>query len=224
MADIDIINMGLGRLGIGYMVKSITPPDDNQIAGTAAFWYPQARNQLLRRGAWSWCRKGVALALIDATGTYYPGYQYIYEYPSDCQSLKAVTTSAGNRNTTYAGNWWWNSQAAVGGPARIPYEVISLADGSGKAIATDISNAYALYFFYQTLTDTYDDLFIDALAWRFGAEAGGPLKASPQLVQQARKYAQEAYMEALAQALNEEQQDYEKDSVSILIRQGGYGW
>jgi hypothetical protein len=235
LQDVDICNMGLGYLGISTQIQSIAPPDNNEQAKNCAFWYPKCLAELLQIAPWSFAYKNAVLAsdssLAGASGTVggtfaFPGWPYAYVYPNDCLQAIAVTTYSGQRlGPAFWSNWWWPITGMTYAIPKIPYKIVqSTANPGQQMILCDVPSSstsplYIFYIEYVTNTAQFTPLFCNALAFEIGYRVGMSLRsANPQKVQFCQAAAKQARLEALAQVLNESQQDMERDSPSTMAR------
>jgi hypothetical protein len=219
LADVDICNMALSHLGISQQIQSISPPDQSPQAAACAFWYPKMRNWLLRSAPWNFAYLSQALA---SDATVFPGWAYAYQYPNDCLQAVAVTTSAGLRFGNSYWNNWWSQGPFNGAIPKIPFKVVqSQAVAGQQAILCDLPPSSPVYLFYiQCVTNTalFDSMFSDALALYLASRVGGPLRADLNRVKMAAAGAEGMRLQALAQTMNEAQQDLERVSPSISAR------
>lgn len=215
-SEVEICNLALYRTGSTVRITSLNETVERTDAvRQAGFLYPLVRDQLLATAPWGFARKSVALATV--TDTTFPGWGYVYEYPSDCIQAAAVCDSGGQRSSVY-----WNDWCGFGGPTinipKVPYQVGSRASGGSNVIMTDLPSAYLFYLFRQTITNTFTPLFTDALAWKLGAELGMAGQLNPERVNRCLQMYEPTLMRAMAQMMNEAQQDPERDSPSIQAR------
>jgi hypothetical protein len=233
LAEVDIANMALSYLGISNQIQAFT--DQNEQAKACGFWYPKCRDELLRMAPWSFAYTSAQLASDASTsgvagsiGAQYafPGWKYGYVYPNDCLQAIAITTYAGQRSgNSYWTNYWQGSIGIAPQVQKIPYKIVQSTANPGQLmLVCDIlaSATTPLYLFYiQCVTNTaqFDVLFSDALSWSIAHKVGMTLRsANPNKVQYAQAMAKQARLEALAQVLNEFQQDNERDSPSVQAR------
>ena len=219
LADVDICNMALSHLGLSQQIQSIDPPDQSPQAAALAFWYPKMRNWLLRSAPWNFAYVSQILA---SDATVFPGWAYAYQYPNDCLQMVAVTTSAGLRFGNSYWNNWWNHGPFDSCIPKIPFKVVQSAAVQGQqAILCDLSTAAPAYVFYiQCVTNTalFDAMFSDCLSFYMASRVGGPLRADMNRVKMAAAAAEGMRLQALAQTMNEAQQDRERVSPSISVR------
>ena len=233
LAEVDIANMGLSMLGISTQIQAFT--DQSEQAKACAFWYPKCRDELLRSAPWNFAQQSIVLAsdgsIAGPPGTIgatvaSPGWRYAYVYPNDCLQAVAVTTYAGQRvGQQYWGNFWYPYNGMIPVMPKIPYKIAQSTANPGQLmILCDLlaqANAplYLLYIQCVTNTALFDVLFSGGLAALVGWKVGLALRsANPAKVQYCQTMAEKARLEALAQSLNEMQQDRERDSPSVLAR------
>jgi hypothetical protein len=222
LSDVDHCNMALSHLSISQTIQSISPPDQSPAAQACAFWYPKMRNWLLRMAPWNFADVNMALASDTTTA---PGWNYAYQYPNDCLQLLAVTTQYGQRfGAQFWSNFWSNFAGSplTGAIPKIPTKVVQSTMSPGNlAILCDLPSTSPVYAFYiQCVTNTalFDALFSDCLSLYIASRIGGPLRANIQKVAAIAEAAQMMRLQALAQAMNESQQDPERVSPSISVR------
>lgn len=216
-SPVDFSNMGLYRAGSSIRITSLNESTERtEAVRQAAFFWPLVRDQVLESAPWGCARKCVVLA-VDPTTTY-PGYPYVYQYPADCLHAVAVCDSGGLRAPMY---WlsWWGCQFTSGFVApKVPFQIGTSADGNSNVIMTDIANAYLYYIFRQTVTNTYSPLLGDALGWKMGSDLGGAVNANAGRVTRCIQMYESTLSRAMAQMMNEAQQDQAPDSPSIQAR------
>lgn len=214
-SEVEISNMALYRVGSSIRITSLDESvEKNEAVRQCGFWYPIVRDQVLAAAPWGFARKSVAMAAV--TDTSFPGWGFVYQYPADCIQAAAVCDSGGVRN----GSFWlscWNWGPTLNVP-KVPFQVGSRAGGDSNVLMTDLASAYLYYIFRQTVTATFTPLFIDALAWKLAGELGGTVQANAARVQRAQQMYQPTLDKAVAQMLNEAQQDPDRDSPSIQAR------
>lgn len=220
LSETDICNMALSHLSISQTIQSINPPDKSQEAQACAFWYPKMRNWLLRMAPWNFAYVNLTLASDSTT---MPGWKFAYQYPSDCLQLIAVTTQAGMRfGQVFWSNYWGNYSGMNGSIPKIPTKVVQSTGVPGElAIMCDLSPVSPVYAFYiQCVTNTalFDALFADCLSLYVGSRIGGPLRSDGKKVAAVAAAAQGMRLQAIAQSMNESQQDPERVSPSISVR------
>jgi hypothetical protein len=224
LSEVDHANMALSNLGIAIGIQSFN--DKTAEAKACAVWYSKARDQLLKSAPWGFAYLAQALASdgSNVAGTLfaYPGWRYAFQYPNDCLQAIAVTTVYGQRlgQFYWASYWGYPYQSGLNAWPKIPFKIVqSTAVPGQKAILADIAApAYLWYISCVTDPAMFDSLFSDALGWLLAAKIGGPLRSSVDKIQAANQMAKSACSSALAQCMNEAQQDPERVSPSISIR------
>lgn len=216
-SQIDIANMALYRVGSSIRITTFDESvEKTDAVRQAAFWYPITRDEVLASAPWGFARKSVALAAV--TDTTFPGWNVVYEYPEDCVQGVAVCDSGGVRNSTF----WMNAfrdEQTVNVP-KVPFQVGSRGDGDSNVIMTDIDQAYLYYIFRQTVTATFSPLFVSAFAWKLGSELGSAVQAKADRIQRCLQMYEQTLGRAMAQMMNEAQQDPDRESPSVQVR----GW
>lgn len=216
-SPVDIANMGLYRAGSSIRITSLTDSTEKTDAvRQAAFFWPLVRDQVLQSAPWGCARKCLALALDPDTT--YPGYQYVYQYPDDCLQAVAVCDSGGLRGPSYWMSWWGCRLTSGFTAPKVPFQVGTSADGQRNVIMTDIAGAYLYYIFRQTVTNTYSPLLTDAMGWKMGVELGSAVNANAGRVTRCIQMYEPTLSRAMAQMMNEAQQDVATDSPSIQAR------
>lgn len=111
-SKVDICNMALGHLGNYGTISNIdTPTNDKET--TFALWYDICRQNFLKTVMPNFClaRKIVAQVVAAAPFGSELGYQYAYEYPSDCLKLLGVGELREKENNySVEGNLIWTSE------------------------------------------------------------------------------------------------------------------
>lgn len=215
-SEVQIYNMALSRVGIGQRVESTS--ERTTPAKTCAFWFPLCRDEVLRDGNWPFAQRAVALAA--AAGQTFPGWQYVYGYPSGALKIQHVTDEQGvrlARSSIFAPDYVYTQvhPALFTGQ---PYEVALGSDGTTKVILTDQPDAYAIYTAQVTDPTVLPMDFVSALAWKLASEIALPLQAPPGAADRALNAYSAFVSRAKANGLNESQSDPERDPPSINAR------
>jgi len=193
LAEVDICNMALSHLGIGQQIQSINPPDASEQAKACAFWYPKARNFVLRDAPWNFAYTYTTLVsdgtLMAQYPYAYPGWTYAYQYPGDCLMGIAVSTYGGIRwGPAFWAAWWFPYPTNAIPIPKIPWKIAqSMAVPGQLIILTDITSP-AYFFYIQCVTNTaqFDVEFSDALSLYLAWKIAGPLRANVQKAQAAQ--------------------------------------
>lgn len=224
--------MALSHLGISLTVQSLNPPDNTPQASAVAFWYSKCRDELLQSAPWKFAYNVINLVqepVPSITGPQLgfaaPGWHYSYQYPGDCLQPVAVTTLAGQRfGPQFWLGYWWPTVGMTLTIPKIPFKVVESQANPGQLsilcdlLATPQDPLYLFYIQQVTSTAQFDPMFCNALSYLIGWRAGGLLRASMEKVQYCQSNYVNAKNEALAQHLNANQQDLERDSPSIVAR------
>ncbi|HXH24045.1 MAG TPA: hypothetical protein VNI78_02275 [Vicinamibacterales bacterium] len=210
-SEVDLYNMALSRVGISQTIGE--PNERTEPARICRRWFDHCRDECLRNFPWSMARKAKQLALLDQE---FPGYAYVYQYPSDCLFALAVIPEEGLR---YPVNWLdiWQERINQQAP-KIAFERALRADGNSQVILTDLSEAWLLYIARVTTTSVWDVDFVNMLAWRLAMEVGPPLKADARLVRNAMDMYEAMRGRATANDFNEGYPDAEPDAPSVAAR------
>lgn len=224
--------MALGHLGISITVQSLNPPDPNLQGQVGAFWYPKCRDQLLQSAPWNFADTNVNLVqepvpapLGPQLGNAAPGWPYSYQYPNDVLQPLQVTTIAGQRYGPqfWLGYWFPYTGITLTIP-KIPYKIVESQANPGNLcilcdyLATAQSPLYLFYIQCVTNTAQFDPMFSDTLSYLLAWKGGQQLRADPQKIAECKETYKLMRLETLAQHLNANQQDLERDSPSITAR------
>lgn len=232
VADVDIASMAAAHLGISILIQSLTPPDNSPQAKAMAFWYPKCRDELLQSAPWNFAdtytnlvQEPVPSSTGPQMGYAAPGWPFSYQYPNDVLQAIAVTNIAGQRfGPQFWVNYWWPYTGMQLTIPKFPFKIMESKSNPGQlCIVLDYqASAQApLYLFYiQAVTNTalFDPMFVTALSYLLGWRAGTTLRADKDKVQACQANYKQARLDALAQHLNANQQDLERDSPSITAR------
>lgn len=210
-SQVGIFNMALGRLGISTVVRTLD--EDSTERKICSVWYDQTLDFVQRDFPYPFTTTAAALAVSLDT---FPGWEYVYSYPSECLNILAICDETGLRQTLGYLLSFPERLAFIQRP--VPWQIASATDGVGRVVLTDLANAYAVYTRRYDDTESMPPDFVSTFAWRLAFETGSPLKVDPQKSDRAlQMYFQEKGTTA-ATALNESHQDPQPDSPSILAR------
>ena len=231
LGEIDIANMALTYAGISQQLQSFD--DKNPQAKSCKQWYPIVRDQVLQSAPWSFALTSQVLASdgsnIGPANTQganfaFAGWKYGYQYPNDALQVIAVTNLAGRRNGwSIWGEYWGSYGRGRAYMPKMPYEISQSTTTPGqRMIACDYGPSSPLYcWFIGRITDTglFTPLFCEALAQALGWRVGLATRSSEKdRIAGCKADAGKALYAALAQVLNEQQQDREATSPSISVR------
>jgi hypothetical protein len=209
-SKIDICNAALIKLG--QDIRIVTFGEQTKAGRLFAVIWDRILEYVLADAAWPFATKSVALALLDEPAL---GWQYAYDYPSDCLNAITVCTEDGVRSAArcaFAGNVYPNANE---------FEV--LQGEQSAIIATDLESAYLIYSSRVDDTGKFPPLFVDALSSRLAIEAAPALaseiglRLAPQLEQ---KYLA-AKFKANAHDMNEGNDQREMYSPTLASRGDG---
>ncbi len=212
-SKVELFNIAIGRIGIGQQIAD--PEERTEPARQCRRFYDFCRRKLLRNHPYSFARQAAALALTAQT---FPGYAFVYDYPNACIELLEIIPEEGLRWQQGAflfGNWDERDEWRI---PRIAYQRILRTDAQAQAIATDLTEAWAVFTTDVSVIDLWPEDAIDALAWCLAAEVGGPLKADPRLVQLAWNTYENHKIRSAGNDMNEGYPDPEPDAPSVMAR------
>lgn len=213
-ADTDIANLALGRLGVSQAIASLT--EQSTPARICARFYDQCRQEVLRAHPWACATTCVALAEVEDQD--FPGWEFVYGYPSNCLMVHAVADESGIRQSQTlicAADWdtWSVLQQRL-----LPWQTAMRTDGASQVLLSDFADAWAFFTYDATNVGLFTPDLRSVIAWRLAMEVGGPLKAKADMIQ----YATQSYglwlNSASAQSMNEGRDDRTPDSESISCR------
>jgi len=214
MDQTGLYNTTLGRLGINKVVAS--PIENSVEAKTCNRFYEQCRQEVLRAYPWGFATKAEALAVVS--GETFPGWGYVYQYPSGCLNMRCVGDESGMRRLrSYAFTrdpFYWNFLQQT----RQPWTVALKADGASQVLLSDNVGAWGFFTVDVTNTGAWPVDFASVLAWRLAIEAGGPLSAKGELVTAAESRYMTWFSHATAATMNEQKDDEPAESESIRCR------
>lgn len=170
---ISICNMALSAVG-GYAIASL----DEQSAEARACLqhYEPCRDEVLRAFEWPFATKVVALPTV--ADVRFPGWEYVYAFPSDCLFARAVIPPNGQLVPV------------------VLFEVRASNNGTSKYIVTDLAQAYLEYTAKIEDPTMYDPQFVRALSCYLGAQIAVALSSDGNK----RKEMMELYLYAISMA------------------------
>jgi hypothetical protein len=170
---------------------------------------------VLRAFPWGFALRAEALALVS--GQTFPGWSYVYQYPSGCLNMRCVADASGIRRVYSAVNCdpCWNT---VLQQVRQPWQKALKTDGASQVLLTDLADAWGFFTVDVTNTGAWDVDFAGVVADRLSMEVGGPLQAKPDLVTAAANRYATWFSWAAAAAMNEQRDDSVAESPSITAR------
>lgn len=204
-----ICNLALLRLGITQQIADIT---ENTVNGRAcrAVYDPSIR-QLLQEHPWPFATRQVDLALVDIQ--IIADYYYSYRYPTDFLMINRVLPKETLDDSVPLVSFTPPSQAQID-----TYPFMIGSDSSGRLIHTEIEDAVAIGTIFIDDTSMFDQLFIDALAWRMSTEMAMAVTRNKDYYSLSKSNYEDAVSRAFAMGLNEPKPRPPRDASMIEAR------
>lgn len=158
--EVEICSLALSRIGANT-ISSLSDTTREAIACSNV--YAASRDSVLRDHDWSFARGYLALALLSET---HPEWDFVYAYPADCLAARRIYNAFSDEERY-----------------EIPYDMGISVNRTSQVVLTDQEEAILIYTVATANTAVYDKIFVDALAWRIGAELVTPLRANSALSQ-----------------------------------------
>lgn len=200
-SQLQMANLALLRLGSSAMIADMSE-SSNEARVMTALWDVE-RDTVLSELPWPFATGYVALGLVAGTSSVAVNddWQYSYRYPSGCLKVRRITAAAMRRRPTDPP------------PFRVG------RDGTGKLIYTNQADPVTVeYTVAVTAPGEFSAPFASMLAWRLAVMAAPALTRMPQAVTLANQFYQIERSAAMADALNEQQQEEQLDAESIRAR------
>lgn len=200
-SQLQIANLALLRLGSSAMIADMSE-SSNEARVMTALWDVE-RDTVLSELPWPFATGYVALGLVAGTSSVAVNddWQYSYRYPSGCLKVRRITDAAEARRPT------------TPPPFRVG------RDGTGKLIYTDQADPVTVeYTVAITEPGEFSAPFASMLAWRLAVMAAPALTRMAQAMNLANQFYQLERSAAMADALNEQQQEEQLDAESIRAR------
>ena len=170
-SKVEICNLALSHVG-AYRISSLS--ESTKEAKECNAFYSLALRAVLEDHNWSFARKRLTMALLTTT---YSGWDYAYQYPTDCVCPRYITDVVGtSTGTSYDIDE--DTYKAVG---KVKYEVAADSALTSKVILTDKKSAELVYTANVTDTNMFTSKFVDAFALRLAAYLAQPLKGKEAL-------------------------------------------
>ena len=200
-SEVEVCNIALGAIGAKSLITDLDPTQGTEERHCALF-FNATREMVLRDKDWPFARK--TIALVQLTDDPIPGWDYRYQYPTDCLAARKVI----------------NSTDAIT-PQK--FELGISDDLNDKNIFSNQESAYLQYTARVTITPMYDSNFIFALAYALAARLAMPLTKKPAMQSSMQQQYMSLLSMAATNAANEEHQgDIESKYVSeISTARGG---
>lgn len=185
----EIANQALRHLGNTKEISNLDTDQTPQAKACRAF-YNQARRSLLRVHEWRFCKRLLALSLVEEEPNTH--YDFSYRYPSDCLFVRRIS----------------NDSREDLEETKIPFDLGM--DDAGRLIFTDKEDAEAEYTVDVTNPDFYPDDFILALGALIavlistGSTGGDPFKLGTRAAQIYDAFLRQAIAADANEALSDE--------------------
>lgn len=202
---VDIANMALSRIGNSQRISSMDEPSLQ--AEQCSLFYEQSRDFVLRDYPWGFARAFASLAQVEVNPDL--GFEYAYAQPQDCLKIRRIVGQA-NMHAYF--------QGCLEMPRfpEIPYQVVH--GQNQPLIVTSVSPATLEYTMRVTAPETFDPIFVSALAWKLAAEIAPGIAKDPSAAQVAEGGYQVQIAQAAAAMMNERQPMQRPESSFILGR------
>lgn len=190
-----ICNIALRRIGVSP-VNNVDMDTSSPAIEMRAAW-PLAVNAVLRSAQWSFAKKIIPLAEIYNEKIL--GWEKVYSYPKDCVMLWSIEDESSIRNKEIKHKW----------------EKCLSPTTNLQVIACDLPEAYAVYTTKIEDPVMWDEIFVDALAWRLA------LDTCPRLVSDSGVYQRctQMYSSTLltAQTMNKTENGKDEEILGAFI-------
>jgi hypothetical protein len=200
ISQVDIVNKALIYLGISEGISSMS--ESTTKAQAATLIYDSTLNEVLREHAWGFANVIETLAQISDEMPTGGGWEYLYAYPSKCVQVRKV-----------------HEETALTDPDGVEFEEMLSPTTGTRAIAANISPAYARYTYQVTDPNGFDPKFIEAFSLKLATILAPTLTGTP------RNDLLNSYVlsisEAKRQNLNERKVDTTSTDVSSYISARG---
>lgn len=158
--NVDICNLALSHVG-GYPIQSVS--EATKEARECKRLYPFSKDSTLEAFDWSFARKQKLLAEVSGVEIY--GWDYVYEFPSDCIIPRKIYDSSESETP-------------------ITYDIYVNSDLNKRYIVTDQEDAVLIYTAKVSDANLFSPLFKEALGYRLASELAIPLRSKPTLKDQ----------------------------------------
>lgn len=212
-SETDIANLALGRLRIS---KTIADLDEQSTpARNISRVFTQCRQECLRAFPWPCATR--AQQLVEVANQTFPGWTYVYQYPSQCLMVRAVADEGGIRfvrQFSDANNFRdFNRVVKVQ-----PWQIALKDDNASNVILSDVPDAWAFMTFDLDTIGVFPADLASVIAWRVAMEVGGALQADGEMIDRAEQRYAIWFANASAQSYNESKDDDPPDSPSVSCR------
>lgn len=187
---VDIANMALSRIGNSQRINSL---DEASLqAEQCNLFYEQARDFVLRDYPWGFATAFVELAQVTVNPD--PRFLYAYAQPQDCLKIRGIV----NQAFSGADIWCWDHMPRI---PRVEYRVIH--GQNQPLIATNASPATLEYTVRIEAPETFDPIFVSALAWKLASQIAPAISRDGNAAQLCEAAYQGEIRQAAAAAMNE---------------------
>lgn len=209
----DIYNLALGILRVSQTVSDAA--ERSVTARVCTQFYDQSRKETLRAFPWGCALRAQALAEVaDQT---FPGWSYVYQYPTNCLMVRHVTDEGGIRLTSSLLSS--NDLSGFGQIShRQPWQVALKDDNASTVLLSDIASAWVLYTVDVDNPGIFSPDLVTTIARKLAAYAGASLQADSARIDYAEQSYYMALSQASAQSFNESRDDPRPESPSISCR------
>ncbi len=212
---IQICNMAIGRVAGKAQISTLN--EASVAAELCSLYYEEARDSAIRDIRPRFARRAQALAAV--AGQTFPGWQFVYQLPTDCLFIESVVPETGMRTSqSFPGASGFHPllTQVASLSLKIPYDVSSYA--GGKTILCDLDEAWAIYFGRVEDPTLFDSGFVQALSFRLAMDLAMPLTKEPRILSMVERGYEIAKSVAREGSLSEAQEDPMPESPSILAR------
>lgn len=199
-----ISNMMLAHCGITGQIDDVDNEDTNEAINCRLF-FDHVRGILLETREWPFALRRDPLALQGAptVGADTTEWAYRYKYPTNCKLALRILNPAVRTPAT---------------GQKIPFKIVDLRDGYGKAILTDQADAVLEYNHDEDDVSKFSSSFVSALALGGASHIVMPLRVDPNISNQVRSQFSNWLAEASNLVSREQQEDNEPDSEFQSVR------
>ena len=177
--QVDICNMALANIGAKGDIASI---DEGSVESRRCLtYYDNTRDIVLRDFHWNFATTFLALSL---SGTAVGDWSYSYAWPANCIKFR-------------------NIHPATSG-VKVKYEIVFDPASGSKYINTDEEDAVGVYTYQVADELVFDELFVEAFAWKLAARLALPVTRSAQAMREAERTYQLYLSNARATSADEE--------------------
>ena len=146
----EICNIALRRIGVNP-INNVESDVSAAAMELRSMWDLTVEN-VLRSAEWSFARKVIPLAEVGDEKSL--GWDYLYKYPADCSIMWHIENESSIHNPDIKNKW----------------EKLLSPVTNTPCIACDVAEAYGIYTARITDPVLWDEMFVDALAWKLASE------------------------------------------------------